>query len=429
MNNEKANRVKSEKIEIDILQMELEQKLPHWLDWTQQNPDKVKAIREKNRAKWLAEQKKKNDQKRAWQKLSADEQEQAKQFWISASFKEFSDSEHPPSSVLEQMDDYWASTLSDHEKFRAWEMRAGDWDESLHPRDERGRFGEGGGGDGGSGAAPAAEGGGKGSGKHPGKGYSKNAYVDDKGVIQTSDVQDAARALGENRRVHLDQPRGISTLLKELGRVSKEMIAKGEKAPTYNLCNVSVSGTNLFCVDTKGIPRIEMPQLDDEQTKEFRKYLKNKGYELAKEKVSAANLRATQNELNGVKVAGIAEHLKDKPDHHGKRLIISRDDYILDGHHHWAAKVGLDSEDGILTNDTKMRITRVDISIVELLEEAEKFTGGKGKKGAEETTTGKHFPTTILADLVHEQMAGPKWHEWRALKARSLQLLADLWKK
>ena len=45
------------------------------------------------------------------------------------------------------------------------------------------------------------------------------------------------------------------------------MIAKGGKAPNFNLCNVSVTGSNLFCAESKGIPRIQMPQLDDKQTR------------------------------------------------------------------------------------------------------------------------------------------------------------------
>lgn len=44
---------------IDILQMELDEKLPYWLDPREKNPDEAEAIRAKNRAKWLAEQNKK----------------------------------------------------------------------------------------------------------------------------------------------------------------------------------------------------------------------------------------------------------------------------------------------------------------------------------------------------------------------------------
>jgi len=222
---------------------------------------------------------------------------------------------------------------------------------------------------------------------HPGEGYSADAYVKD-GVIYTSDVYDAQRALFENRKVELDQPRSVSVLLDVLGKTAQRMIEQGTKAPVFNLCNVTVSGTNLFCADTIGIPRVQMPQLNDEQTVEFRKYLEGK-YTVTDEDQFASHLRATQNELNGAKVAGVANFLQNHPEHYSKRVIISRDDYILDGHHHWAAKVGLDAADNNLTNDTKMPVSRVDISITQLLAEAEKFTGGKGKKSAEETTTSR----------------------------------------
>lgn len=50
-------------IKIDLLQMELEQKLPHWLDPQQKNPERFDEIRARNRAKWLAEQKAKRENK------------------------------------------------------------------------------------------------------------------------------------------------------------------------------------------------------------------------------------------------------------------------------------------------------------------------------------------------------------------------------
>ena len=215
--------------------------------------------------------------------------------------------------------------------------------------------------------------------EHPGEGYSKEAYVVN-GVIHTTEVEDAARALHQNKRVELDQPRGVSMVLDKLANVAEDMIKKGEKAPNINLCNLSVTGTNLFCVDHKGIPRIKMPQMDEEQTEKFKFYLKEKGYKVLDEEQFASHLRATQNELNGGKVAGIARSLR-KQAYEAPRTVVSDDDYILDGHHRWAAKVGNDLRDGHLTNDTKIKISRVKISITKLLEEAHRFTGGKGAKG------------------------------------------------
>lgn len=231
------------------------------------------------------------------------------------------------------------------------------------------------------------EGGGGGGGKldHPGFGYSDSATEDANGVIHTDNVYDAALALSQDRKVDLNQPKTVSTLIQHLGQVAKSMEVMGEHAPNFNLCNVTVQGTDLFCVNSKGIPRIQMPQLDAKQTKEFVGYLKDQGYDVTKSREFSSYLRATQNELNGVKVAGLmAKYDAGDFNPDDARLIVSKDNYILDGHHRWAADVGIDAKNGVLNDEKKIKITRVDISITKLLEEAETFTGGAGKKPASE---------------------------------------------
>ena len=256
------------------------------------------------------------------------------------------------------------------------------------PRDEGGRWSETGGGGGGGGEASTAL-----------KGYSKNAKLKN-GVIYTTDVDDAAKALYEGRRVELDQVRSVSVLLDRLAAVTERMIQRGEKAPTVDLCKVTIQGTNLFCVESKGIPRIEMPQMDEAQTKKFIEHLVAKGHKVSNEDQYASYLRATQNELNGSKVAGIAKAMRSGEHEKGPeaaqvykspRIVVSDDDYVLDGHHRWAAKVGNDSIDGILTNDTKLEISRVDMTITQLLEEAHEFTGGKGRKGVGDRKPAKDY--------------------------------------
>jgi hypothetical protein len=235
-------------------------------------------------------------------------------------------------------------------------------------------------------------------GMHPGHGYSQEAYVQD-GKIHTSNVADAARALYEGRQVVLNQPREVATLLEHLGRVAKIMIARGEKAPNFNLCNVSVEGTNLFCAESKGIPRVEMPQLDEQQTKDFIPYLQAKGYAVKETTEHVAYLRATQNELNGAKVAGIAAALQAGKVQ-SKRIIVSRDNYILDGHHNWAAKIGLDAKNNVLGKEN-MDVLRVDIGIIDLLKEAETFTGGKGHK-----TVGQMMLRPVLVRYLRDAISG-----------------------
>ena len=236
------------------------------------------------------------------------------------------------------------------------------------PRDPKGKWTTGGGSEGEEG-------------EHPGHGYSKEARVDSKGVIHTSNVEDAARALFEKRKVSLTQTRQVATLIHRLGEVSQRMVKLGRKAPIFNLCDVTVKNTNLFCVESKGIPRVKMPQLTDTQTQDFHEHLSELGYSVINTSDLASHLRATQDELNGAKVAKAAELIKTSDSYANRRIIVSRDNYVLDGHHFWAGKLALDADDGVLTNDTKIRITRIDIDIIKLLEEAETFTGGLGKKG------------------------------------------------
>ena len=226
--------------------------------------------------------------------------------------------------------------------------------------------------------------------RHPGEGYTDEAYIAN-GIVHTNDVYDAARALQEGHAVELDQPRTASLLITELGKISKNMIAHGEEATVFNLCKVTIKGTSLFCADAQGIPRVKMPQLTMEQDQPFFDHLKSKGYTVERHDEYASYLRATQNELNGAKVAGIAAAMRSTEGYHSSSnpIFVSNDNYILDGHHRWAAEIGIDATDNVLANDKTMAVWRVNIPITRLLAEAEAFTGGEGKLSVEDEAARK----------------------------------------
>lgn len=215
----------------------------------------------------------------------------------------------------------------------------------------------------------------------------------------TDDVQVAARLIyedqqteeQESRYVKLDQPRQVSTLLDELKSMVDEAKAKGEKQTGfYDLCKVSVEGTNLFCAETKGIPRIKMPQLggipeagspaDDEGrfpkdkkgevnlAEAFVAYLRDEqGIDVEVRTVRADYLKATQNELNGGKVAGMANAIEaGNLDPEGEAIFVSNDDYVVDGHHRWAATVGVQLKGDEPLNLKTRRINTDIISILKL---------------------------------------------------------------
>ena len=155
----------------------------------------------------------------------------------------------------------------------------------------------------------------------------------------------------------------ISTIIDKLAELGKQAKEKGEQAPNFNLCQVSIPGTNLYCDGNIGIPREDMPQFKgtpepgspadklprdssgEVDTEEFFKEMLNKkGIKVSEPtNVPADRLKATQSELVGVKVAGMEGVLED-PNHPAYKKItapiyVSNDGYVLDGHHRWAAIV------------------------------------------------------------------------------------------
>lgn len=208
--------------------------------------------------------------------------------------------------------------------------------------------------------------------------------------VQTEDVDEAIRLLGQGKRVELNQPRQLTLLVDKLAGVVAEAQARGEEAPDYDLCKVTVRGTNIFCAENKGVPRAQMPQLKGEPTEgsradslprdkrgevdlagHFREYLLGLGVKVEHAEERADHLRASQRELNGVKVGGIAGYLQSGGTIEGPPIFVSRNNYVVDGHHRWAAEVAVDYADG--KPDTVMPVDRIDMDILEILVEANLF--------------------------------------------------------
>jgi hypothetical protein len=172
----------------------------------------------------------------------------------------------------------------------------------------------------------------------------------------------------------------ISAKIDELAKMGAEAKAKGEKAPNFNLCKVTIPGTNLYCEGNKGIERADMPQFKgtprpgspadklpkdengEADTEEFfKKMLNDKGIKVSEPTaVPPDRLKATQSELVGVKVAGMSKVLDD-PKHPAYDKItapiyVSNDGYVLDGHHRWAAVVAHNASHPDNQIDMKVRV-------------------------------------------------------------------------
>lgn len=255
------------------------------------------------------------------------------------------------------------------------------------PRDDHGRWGTGGGA-GGDIAEGIASGGHKGTPDDPIR-VGKNLDL-------------AARLIAQGKSVRLDQPDQVATLLGKLNAIANDAKEKGVKAPNYNLCNVSVEGSNLFCHDSKGIPRVEMPQFKGMAVPgspaasmtpnakgevnigdAFLQHVQDQGIAVKETSIDSSHLRASQNELVGTQVAGMVQAAQDgKLDLASERIYTTRDNYIIDGHHRWAADVGLSYVKG---QPMQTPVYQLDMDIGQALDMANEFATQQGiapKKGA-----------------------------------------------
>jgi hypothetical protein len=216
--------------------------------------------------------------------------------------------------------------------------------------------------------------------------------------IQVGSIKQAIKLILQGKVVELSDTRRVNTLLKKLAKMAQKAAAMGADAPNFDLCKVSVRNTNLFCAERirdkefpQGIPRIRMPQLKgtaepgspasklpvDKKGRvngqaAFIEYMRSIGIESREESVFSASLKASQRELIGAKVAEMMLR-KGKKAPNRKTVFISRDNYVVDGHHHWAAAVGKDAGDKAY-GDLRMKAVRFDAPISEVLFLARRWT-------------------------------------------------------
>jgi hypothetical protein len=214
----------------------------------------------------------------------------------------------------------------------------------------------------------------------------------------------------------------ISAKIDELAKMGAEAKAKGEKAPNFNLCKVTIPGTNLYCEGNKGIERADMPQFKgtprpgspadklpkdengEADTEEFfKKMLNDKGIKVSEPTaVPPDRLKATQSELVGVKVAGMSKVLDD-PKHPAYDKItapiyVSNDGYVLDGHHRWAAVVAHNAANPDNQIDMKVRV--IDQPIKPLVKTSNDFAEHIGIKAKAADTGAGGGPAPIAENKI-----------------------------
>jgi len=120
-----------------------------------------------------------------------------------------------------------------------------------------------------------------------------------------------------------------------------------------------------------GIKRIDMPQIRSSLVPEFIHELQSKGISVTSESQPAHRLKPTQSELHHEKVQNEVD--RQDLEHLQKPVIASKDNYLLDGHHRWAAAHTLDP-------NMNLNVVRIHLPIKKLLKAAHAFEGVSYKK-------------------------------------------------
>jgi 2'-5' RNA ligase/GNAT superfamily N-acetyltransferase len=103
-----------------------------------------------------------------------------------------------------------------------------------------------------------------------------------------------------------------------------------------NLTHVHVEGMRIFGGEGLGIARDEMPQIPRKHRAQFLQEMEEAGVKIVEESVDPLTLKPTQKEVSAKQVGEMLDRFDRGEDDRGfPPLLVSDEDRVLDGHHHW----------------------------------------------------------------------------------------------
>lgn len=199
---------------------------------------------------------------------------------------------------------------------------------------------------------------------------SREAALDVRRANMSPDQSVAALTIGAKLKVTPEEYKDILT----------SPILANHPNP-INFHNLTITGQgngNLFGSATTELGREDMPVVpaSHASVSSFAQTLKDAGIQSREEDVDPRTLIATQNELDGRKVAALIPRLQAERGTNPDKgtLVVSKEGSILDGHHRWGAAASIAMEDPTF----KSHVLRVDAPIGKLLELTHAYNDAKG---------------------------------------------------
>lgn len=214
--------------------------------------------------------------------------------------------------------------------------------------------------------------------------YSPDQPRDERGQFSFSnaDMSATETSLRGGDRVSVS-PKDALKLVREIGSYE---VANGERNTPIDLNQIHIKGTNLFDSQNLGIPRSQMPQIPEKLRPEFEQYLKDSQITFQSEIVDPRSLTPSQSQLslNG-SFLKIGEILAQTP---VADLIVSKDNYVLDGHHRWAGAVLASFEDP----SVQLNVMRLNVDHNEALQTMYNFNHDYAVAGQAHGVVRKYSP-------------------------------------
>ena len=175
--------------------------------------------------------------------------------------------------------------------------------------------------------------------------------------------------------VSLSRGQKITVEGEQLGNLTINMVDTGIDG---DLRNVRIPGYALFDGANMGLRREQMPQVPARVKPQFLSEMRLKGVGVAAQSVDPRTLKPSQADISASRTGEILKKMREGSfyDSPASRILVSKDGFVIDGHHRWAAA----SAYAFDISGARLPIIRVDLNAADLIPAAREFGAREGIK-------------------------------------------------
>ncbi len=165
----------------------------------------------------------------------------------------------------------------------------------------------------------------------------------------------------------------------EKENVSAFLMSASKRTDHPDLTELSIEGTLLYGDEGMGIARKDMPQIPGKERARFlTEIAKGQGVTSTAEEIDPTTLKPIQKEISAARSGAIFNKFReDGAIPQDERILISKDGFVVDGHHTWGAAVAFAFDNP----GTKLPVYRLSVTAQEALDISLKWAADNGFEG------------------------------------------------